>query len=89
MAGMNIPKAKAPTVLSKIPKLNPVRPQGNNLQDVGGRWGQEIIQENRRVTGVTPKLIGSYLGSPARLIPRSHALRALGKAKKVSVKGQV
>ena len=78
------PKMPKPTAIPKLAAM-----PRNNLEDVRGKWGTEIRQENRRLTGVTPHLLGAYTGSPARLLPRSHALSGLGRMKKVSVKGKM
>lgn len=38
---------------------------------VPDRFGTEVSQEGRRLTGVTPRLLKSYPESPARLLPRA------------------
>lgn len=43
-------------------------------------FSQEVSGENRRLLGVTPKLLGSYPESPARLLPRNRGLKALAGA---------
>jgi len=53
-------------------------------------WGSTISQENRRVTGVTPRAIGLYPTNPARLLPKSKAFKNLaGATKRKTPKGIV
>ena len=47
----------------------------------------EQKQENRRVTGVTPKLLQAYDQSPARYLKRTSSLRLSGQGKKIKVGG--
>lgn len=66
-----------------IPLKNVTAPASPRVKD---RFGTEVSQENRRLGGVTPRLLGSYPESPARLLPRSHALRSLAGATKRKLK---
>ena len=45
-------------------------------------FSEEVAGENRRLLGITPKLLGSYPESPARMLPRNRGLKALAGATK-------
>ena len=49
---------------------------------VSDRFPAEVSQENRRLTGVTPKLVKGYQESPARFLPRAHFGSMLKAARK-------
>ena len=51
-------------------------------QIVRDGFSSEVRQENRRVTGVTPKAVNAYAESPARFLPRAKTLGALARAKR-------
>ena len=52
------------------------------LQLMANHAPTEVAQQTRRITGVTPKIIGQYGSSPARYIKRSRELAGV-KRKKV------
>lgn len=54
---------------------------------VSDRWPTEVRQQTRRVTGVTPKLLGAYQESPARFIKRTSSLRVAAGQKKIKMGG--
>ncbi len=43
---------------------------------VADSWKSEVAQQNRRIGGVTPKVLRSYAEAPAKYIPRSRGLLA-------------
>lgn len=57
---------------------------------VASHWPSLISQQNRRITGVTPRVTRAYSAAPAKFIPRSKGLlsRMAGKGagKKEAVK---
>lgn len=55
----------------KFPK--PHKPPASKVSD---RWPAQIMQQNRRITGVTPRVVRSYQEAPAKFIPRSRGLLA-------------
>ena len=81
---------KAPKLSIKVPLANPPKAMkipADGIPKVHDRWPTEIRQESRRVTGVTPKLLGAYQESPARFIPRTKSLRAMATQKRVGPRG--
>lgn len=48
-----------------------------NIKAVPDHFPSEVTQENRRLTGVTPRLLKSFPESPARYLPRAKGLRGL------------
>ena len=68
---MKIPTAKVKNVTA------PAAPRNDD------RFSSLVRNQTRRVTGVTPKVVGSYAMNPARLIPKSKAFSNLaGMTKK-------
>ena len=41
---------------------------------------QEVKTEFRRTTGITPRMLGAFPESPARLLPKTKGLKALGSS---------
>lgn len=66
------------------PKSKPVKVQ--KIKTMPDHYDSEIRMQNRRLTGVTPKVLGSYGESPARWLKRTSALR-MGAGKKVKPSG--
>jgi len=56
---------------------------------ISGRFRTEVSQENRRLTGVTPRLIKAYQESPARFLPRSKSLGLRGIASRGRKQGGI
>jgi len=56
----------------------PPKPPASKVSD---RWPAEVAQQNRRITGVTPRVVRAFQESPAKFIPRSRGLlgRMAGK----------
>ena len=58
--------------LPKIPQLAVPR--------VKDKFPSEIKMQDRRTTGITPHLLGSYPEQPARMVPRSKEFNLRGLA---------
>jgi hypothetical protein len=70
-----IPQATAAKP-AKIPK--PAKVPQIKVAKVADRFPSEIKQEQRRITGVTPKTVKGYQESPARWLPK-HSLRSAAR----------
>ena len=68
----------------KVPSFKPAK-----LQLMANRAPTEVAQQTRRVTGVTPKIIGSYVESPARYIKRSRELAGVKRRKVPGLKSMM
>lgn len=64
----------------KIPKVPKAKPVASN-------WKGQITQQNRRVSGVTPKGLRQFTEQPARWIPRASGLLKHLATGKISKKG--
>ncbi len=73
--------APKPVKVASTPKSLPTA-----SPHISDRWPTEVRQESRRITGVTPKLLGAYQESPARFIKRTSSLRVQAGQKKVAGK---
>ena len=71
----------------KVPTLKLPKPHLQGLMQ--NRAPTEVAQETRRITGVTPKLIGSFGGSPARYLKRSRELAGARKPKTLGLKAMM
>ena len=69
-----------------IPKPKLPKP---HIQLMPNRAPTEVAQETRRVTGVTPKIIGSYGASPARYLKRSRELAGVKRRKVPGLKAMM
>ncbi len=67
--------AAKPVAMAKLAKVTKTKVPALKIPHVSDRWPTEVKQESRRLTGVTPKVVGAYQESPARFLKRSGSLR--------------
>ena len=89
LAGAKAPKAAIPKPMRvAAPKPMKLVAAPKSLPTaslkISDKWPTEIRQQNRRITGATPKLLGAYQESPARFIKRTSSLRVQAGARKAS-----
>lgn len=70
----------------KVPTMKAPTTKADHISD---RWPTEIRQEGRRLTGVTPKVVGAYQESPARYLKRSSSLRVQAGHKVKATGGKI
>ena len=72
------PSLKPPSVPKmKLPKEPKIAGAPSAIPD---KFPSEVKMQNRRLTGVTPHLVGLYNQQPARLLPRSKEFNLRGLA---------
>lgn len=72
---------------NKVPTLQ--LPKAHTLRMMANRAPTEVAQQTRRLTGVTPKIIGSYGSSPARYLKRSRELAGVKRRKVAGLKSMM
>ena len=77
-SSVNLPASKSVTV-----------PMGHGpaVPGVRDRFGTEVRQENRRTMDIVPSVTHPFAESPARMLPRSHSLQGMARAKKIKAGG--
>lgn len=76
--------------MATFPKLKLPKLKSPSSTQVSDRWPAEVAQQQRRITGVTPRVVRSYQEAPAKFIPRSRGLlKSLGGGKSGGSKEKV